>query len=249
MPRCATEGGLKRSFRQCNGALPSRAGKPSRTSRCIVPSEGVSSPDNFSLIPALKKSPQGGEQRSGETRSHRAEGPPLEWCRLACASSLLRFLFIEPAAAGEKTTEASPLCEMTRPRAAIGIHDVPEVGKEVRRSLDFVENGTVRKPAEKPPRVGKCKPQFIRVFQGDIGFLREDRPGKGGLPRLPGPGNCHDRETPSQGPEGSFGCSPDHRTKMERIVQIVNSIRRFHEAGGPPHQSCPPASSRSPSQR
>ncbi len=70
----------------------------------------------------------------------------------------------------------------------VGVNPGLQTRKKFRSPLSFVQNGAVRKAGEKAARIGFLHEPDIRIFQRQIGFVRESSLGEGRLARLPGAG-------------------------------------------------------------
>lgn len=74
----------------------------------------------------------------------------------------------------------------------IGIDDALKVRKKFGCSLDFVEDGAIRRMAEKGPWILGCQRPGIRVFEREIRKFRRNQAGERGFSGLAGAGDGKD---------------------------------------------------------
>jgi hypothetical protein len=90
-----------------------------------------------------------------------------------------------------------------------------QIGGEVRRALDLVEDRAVGELREEGTRIAGGEVAHVEGFQRDVGLVREDRPAEGGLPALPRRTGSRSRGTVLMDPDAIDLKSADSKSDFE----------------------------------
>jgi len=81
------------------------------------------------------------------------------------------------------------------PHPAVGIDHALKVGEELRDSLDFIEDGSIRDLAKECTGILLGEGAGVRIFEGEVWEIRSEEARERGFSRLPGASDGENRET------------------------------------------------------
>jgi hypothetical protein len=100
----------------------------------------------------------------------------------------------------------------------------PQVGKQARAILDFVQNGSVLVLPEKTARILRRQFAGVGIFQRNAGLVRKHGAGQGRFAGLPGAGDGQSGTTPRQHAHQRLDFTFDHAKKHPPLRLIINWI-------------------------
>ena len=126
-------------------------------------------------------------------------------------------------AAGERLADGlndSELLTAGQNKAAgprVLVHPCLDVGDELRRPLNLIDDGAVAALAEKAKRVFDGELTGVGLLEIEVGEIGKGRSAQGCLSRLPGPSDGNDRILLIQGFENRLDFSLDHDSTLSEI--------------------------------
>ena len=76
-------------------------------------------------------------------------------------------------------------CQNEPAGTGLRIHHALQIGQQIGKPLDLIQNRAIPQAIQKPARIHGCKGPDIRILQTPVGFFRKDLADKGGFPGLP----------------------------------------------------------------